>query len=79
MVCILYELLGADDRRFSPHVWRSLMALHHKGLRPERRPLCFTQLDQVEFTTGLQRLLAKGAHQRVGDDFTNQAGQELAL
>ncbi len=50
MVCILYELLGADDRRFSPHVWRSLMALHHKGLRPERRPLCFTQLDQVEFS-----------------------------
>jgi glutathione S-transferase len=50
MACVLYEHLGADDRRFSPHVWRSLLALHHKGLTPERRPLCFTQLDQVEFS-----------------------------
>ena len=50
MACILYELLGADDRRFSPNVWRSLMALRHKGLSPERRPLVFTQLDQVAFS-----------------------------
>ena len=50
MACILYELLGADDRRFSPNVWRSLMALHHKGLTPERRPLSFAQLDQVAFS-----------------------------
>ncbi len=26
------------------------MALQHKGLALERRPLCFTQLDQVEFS-----------------------------
>ena len=50
MAPVLYELLGADDRRFSPHVWRSLLALHHKGLKPERRPLPFTDLDEVEFS-----------------------------
>lgn len=50
MTCVLYELLGADDRRFSPHVWRTLLALHHKGLSPERRPLSFVQLDQVAFS-----------------------------
>lgn len=50
MALVLYELLGADDRRFSPHVWRSLMALHHKGLTAERRPLNFVRLDQVAFS-----------------------------
>ena len=50
MTCVLYELLGADDRRFSPHVWRTLLALHHKGLSPQRRPLSFVRLDQVAFS-----------------------------
>ena len=38
----LYELLGADDRRFSPYCWRTRMALAHKGLKAEIIPCKFT-------------------------------------
>lgn len=38
----LYELLGADDRRFSPYCWRIRMALAHKGLEAEIVPCKFT-------------------------------------
>ncbi len=38
----LYELLGADDRRFSPYCWRARMALAHKGLEAEIIPCKFT-------------------------------------
>ena len=29
---VFYELAGSDGRRFSPHCWRTRMALHHKKL-----------------------------------------------
>lgn len=38
MALRLYELLGADDRRFSPYCWRTRMALAHKGLEAEIIP-----------------------------------------
>jgi glutathione S-transferase len=41
---ILYDLAGRDDRRFSPHCWRSRMALAHKGLDYEARPTRFTEI-----------------------------------
>jgi glutathione S-transferase len=41
---ILYDLVGRDDRRFSPHCWRSRMALAHKGLACETRPTRFTEI-----------------------------------
>ena len=29
---ILYELDGKENFRFSPHVWKIIMTLHHKNL-----------------------------------------------
>ncbi|MEL6366249.1 MAG: glutathione S-transferase N-terminal domain-containing protein, partial [Pseudomonadota bacterium] len=41
---ILYDLAAADlDVRFSPFCWRAKMALAHKGLDYEARPLRFTE------------------------------------
>ena len=37
MAMTLYELLGADDRRFSPFCWRSRLALAHKGFDDAER------------------------------------------
>ena len=50
MSLTLYELCGADDRRFSPYCWRIRMALAHKGLDPERVPVRFTEKDRIAFS-----------------------------
>jgi glutathione S-transferase len=47
MSAILYDLAGADDRRFSPHCWRTRMALAHKGLACEARPTRFCDIEAV--------------------------------
>jgi glutathione S-transferase len=46
----LYELLGADDRRFSPFCWRTRLALAHKGLEPEVIPCRFTDKEKIAFS-----------------------------
>ncbi|WP_321395341.1 glutathione S-transferase family protein [Emcibacter sp.] len=47
----LYELVGQDPTQgFSPYVWRTRMALAHKGFEPEMVPLRFTQIaDELAF------------------------------
>lgn len=47
MSVILYDLVGADDRRFSPHCWRTRMALAHKGLACDARPTRFSDIASV--------------------------------
>jgi len=48
---ILYELAGADpELRFSPHCWKTRMALAHKGLEAERRPWRFTEKQEIAFS-----------------------------
>ena len=47
----LYELAGANPNlRFSPHCWKALMALAHKGLAAERVPLRFADKDRIAFS-----------------------------
>jgi glutathione S-transferase len=47
----LYELAGADSElRFSPHCWKVLMALAHKGLEATRVPLRFCDKDKIAFS-----------------------------
>lgn len=46
MALKLFELLGDDDRRFSPYCWRARMALAHKGLEAEYVPCKFTEKDK---------------------------------
>jgi glutathione S-transferase len=47
----LYELAGANrNLRFSPHCWKVLMALAHKGLTAERVPLRFADKERIAFS-----------------------------
>ena len=48
----LYDLLGADNRRYSPYCWRIKMALAHKGLEAEDEPCGFTEMEKVAFSGG---------------------------
>lgn len=50
MALKLYELLGDDDRRFSPYCWRIRMALAHKGLEAEIIPCRFTDKARFAFS-----------------------------
>jgi len=47
MSVTLYDLVGTDDRRFSPHCWRTRMALAHKGLEVETVPTLFTEIATI--------------------------------
>ncbi|MDR6293309.1 MULTISPECIES: glutathione S-transferase family protein [Inquilinus] len=47
----LYELAAADAAlRFSPHCWKTRMALAHKGLEAERVPWRFTEKAAIAFS-----------------------------
>ena len=50
---LLYDLAAADGRRFSPHCWRTRMALAHKGLSCETRATRFS--DIVKIADGSQK------------------------
>lgn len=47
MAIVLHDLVGRDDIRFSPHCWRTRMALAHKGLEHEARPVRFTEIRTI--------------------------------
>ena len=47
MAIVMYDLVGAEDRRFSPYCWRVQMALAHMGLEFETRPTRFTEIAQI--------------------------------
>lgn len=45
----LYSLCSADQRRhYSPHVWKIVMALRHKGLPFELKPVSFKDIPKIE-------------------------------
>lgn len=49
MTRILYSLCGADESRpFSPHCWKVVQALHHKGLDFVEQPTPFTRIPALE-------------------------------
>ena len=50
MARILYDLCAADDLRFSPYCWRVKLALFHKGLCFQTRPVRFTEKYKLEFS-----------------------------
>jgi glutathione S-transferase len=47
MAVVMYDLVGKDDRRFSPNCWRSRMALAHKGIAAEARPTRFGEIKAI--------------------------------
>lgn len=49
MTRLLYALCGEDAaRQFSPHVWKTVMSLAHKGLSYETVPVRFTEIPKIE-------------------------------
>jgi glutathione S-transferase len=49
MTMQLYELVGQDkERPFSPHCWKAVMALEHKGLAFHTVPTAFTAIPDIE-------------------------------
>jgi glutathione S-transferase len=49
MTRILYSLCGADESRpFSPHCWKVVLALKHKGLDFVEKPSPFTAIPSLE-------------------------------
>ena len=48
MTRALYSLSGADERRFfSPHCWKAVMALAHKGLDFEEIPTTYARIRAI--------------------------------
>lgn len=66
----LYELAAADPAiRFSPHCWKSRLALAHKGLDPKLVPWHFTEKEAIAFSgQSLVPILIDG-DQTVGDSW----------
>ncbi|AOU92694.1 glutathione S-transferase family protein [Achromobacter ruhlandii] len=60
----LYDLAGADPTlRFSPHCWKTHMALAHKGLTANTVPWRFTDKEAIEFSgQKLVPVLVHGDH-----------------
>ncbi|MDG4896272.1 glutathione S-transferase family protein [Mesorhizobium sp. WSM4976] len=49
MTILLYDLVGHDaERPFSPHCWKTKMALAHKGLAVTKVPTRFLEVPKVE-------------------------------
>ena len=51
MTITLYDLAGENsETRFSPHCWKTRLALLHKGLPMRTVPVRFTEKDKIEFS-----------------------------
>ena len=50
MALTLYELGGLEDRRYSQFSWRTRLALAHKGLAVECRPVAVTDKAAIAFS-----------------------------
>lgn len=48
----LWELGGKDGRRYSLFSWRARMALRHKGLEFETKPVCLSDKAAIAFSGG---------------------------
>ena len=46
----LYELAGQGDAKISPHCWKSVYAVCHKGLDLERIGISFFEKDRIAFS-----------------------------
>ena len=70
MVRILYTLCGTDsDIRFSPHCWKIILALRHKGLDFTEKPVGFTEIAKLE--NGFSKIvpILKDGDKLIADSF----------
>ncbi|WP_132312285.1 glutathione S-transferase family protein [Martelella mediterranea] len=67
---ILYTLCGADSNiPFSPHCWKVVLALRHKGLSFQERPVRFTEIASVENGFSKTVPVLKDGDKLVADSF----------
>jgi glutathione S-transferase len=70
MTRLLYALAGADKaRQFSPHVWKTVMSLAHKGLDYETVPVSFTDIPAIENGCAATVPLLRDGEKLVRDSF----------
>jgi glutathione S-transferase len=71
MTRLLYALAGADKaRQFSPHVWKTVLSLAHKGLDYETVPVGFTEIPGIENGGTATVPLLRDGDALVRDSFT---------
>ncbi|MFA7415583.1 MAG: glutathione S-transferase family protein [Rhizobium sp.] len=70
MSITLYSLCGANAARpFSPHCWKVVMALRHKGLSYSERPLPFTAIPDIENGASKTVPLLRDGDRLIADSF----------
>ncbi|WP_419910604.1 glutathione S-transferase family protein [Hoeflea sp.] len=70
MTITLYELTGRDTARpFSPHCWKTVMSLAHKGLDFVRSPVPFTGVPEVENRLGKTVPVLRDGDTVISDSF----------
>jgi glutathione S-transferase len=70
MTITLYELAGTDPARpFSPHCWKTVMSLSHKGLDFNRTAVPFTEVPEVENRLGKTVPVLRDGDRVVSDSF----------
>lgn len=70
MTIQLYELVGRDaERPFSPHCWKTRMALAHMGLDYESVPVGFTEIPNIEGGTTKIVPLMRDGEKLIADSF----------
>jgi glutathione S-transferase len=70
MTRILYSLCGADESRpFSPHCWKVVLALKHKGLDFVEKPSPFTAIPSLEDGFSKTVPILKDGNELVRDSF----------
>jgi len=70
MTIKLYTLCGANSKQtFSPHAWKSVLALHHKGLEFEEMPVPFTAIPNIENGVSKTVPVIKDGSRVVADSF----------
>ncbi len=70
MTITLYELIGTDPSRpFSPHCWKTVMSLAHKGLDYVGSPVPFTEVPNVEDGSGKTVPVIRDGNRVIRDSF----------
>jgi len=70
MGIILHELVGTDlNRPFSPHCWKTVMSLAHKGLPFNRNRVSFKGIPELEGAFSPKVPIIRDGDTRVADSF----------
>ncbi|WP_027144514.1 glutathione S-transferase family protein [Mesorhizobium sp. WSM3626] len=71
MTILLYDLVGRDEGRpFSPHCWKAMMALAHKGLDASTAPTRFLEVPAIEGGVSKTVPVIRDGDKVVADSFT---------